>query len=489
MQETKLYQFLSTLSPVEMNRLSRYLESPYFNRNDKLLKIYYSLEAHVRTENGSKLSKTSIWDPIYPGEQYHDEKFRKHCSQLMELVESWLAQETYEDNPLHKAKYLLEAIHERQLEKLYSGAAGAAKTQISRQMLKPAAYYYYIYELESMLYKLERIEENRIGKKNIEKINLESIVSNLDYFYIAEKLKYYCTLLSWSKIITIRDKSLFIEDIIRIAQKEEVISIPPIAVYLRIYFTYTDSNPEHYYELKKLINRYIGIFPKEEAKNIFDSAINYAIQRINNKEQKFISELFELYKTALENEILLVNNEISQWTFKNIVSNALMLKEYEWADDFINKYSSRLNEKIRDNAIKFNMANLYFSQGDYKNVLKTLQEVQYDEVFYGLNSRSFIVRAYYELDEISALNSFLDSFNVYLSRNKDISKVQKTIYHDLVKFTKKLIGSNNKSKPELTKLKTEIESSSPVGKSWLLEKVDELLITARTETTRKKSKK
>lgn len=44
MQETKLYQFLSTLSPVEMNRLSRYLESPYFNRNDKLLKIYYSLK-------------------------------------------------------------------------------------------------------------------------------------------------------------------------------------------------------------------------------------------------------------------------------------------------------------------------------------------------------------------------------------------------------------------------------------------------------------
>lgn len=488
MQETKLYQFLSTLSPVEMNRLSRYLESPYFNRNDKLLKIYYSLEAHVRTENGSKLSKTSIWDSIYPGEQYHDEKFRKHCSQLMELQNPGSPRKHMKTTLSTKPNTCLKPYTKDSLKNFILALPVRPKPRSPGKCLNP--------QHTTTIFTNWRVcctNSNALKKiglvKNIEKINLESIVSNLDYFYIAEKLKYYCTLLSWSKIITIRDKSLFIEDIIRIAQKEEVISIPPIAVYLRIYFTYTDSNPEHYYELKKLINRYIGIFPKEEAKNIFDSAINYAIQRINNKEQKFISELFELYKTALENEILLVNNEISQWTFKNIVSNALMLKEYEWADDFINKYSSRLNEKIRDNAIKFNMANLYFSQGDYKNVLKTLQEVQYDEVFYGLNSRSFIVRAYYELDEISALNSFLDSFNVYLSRNKDISKVQKTIYHDLVKFTKKLIGSNNKSKPELTKLKTEIESSSPVGKSWLLEKVDELLITARTETTRKKSKK
>ncbi len=481
---------METLTPVQMNRLSKFLESPYFNKNEKLLKIYYAVEVHLRDEAENEMKKQLVWDILYPNENYQDEKFRKHCSQLMDLIEAWLAQEVYESNPLHKAKYLLEAVHERQLEKLYSGATSSAMLNIQKQIHKPAAYYYYIYEIESLLYKLEKIEDKRIGKKNIEKINLESIVTNLDYFYIAEKLKYYCTLLSWSKITTIEDKSLFIEDIIHIANQIEFSQIPPISIYLKIYFTYTQPNEEqHYYDLKDLISKFIHLFPSEESKNIMDSAINYSIQKINKKELKFISELFELYKSALENEILLVNNEISQWTFKNIVSNALMLKEYEWTEDFIKNYSSSLNIKVRENAVRFNLANLYFSKGDYKEVLKQLQKVQYDEVFYNINSKSFMIRAYYELDEINVLTSFLESFNTYLIRNKDISKVQKTIYIDLVKFTKKLINSHSKSKSELISLKKEIESSSPVGKSWLLEKIDELILIAKPDKNTKKSKK
>lgn len=473
-----------------MNRLSRYLESPYFNRNDKLLKIYYSLEAHIRTETGSKLSKSTIWDLIYPGEPYHDEKFRKHCSQLMELVESWLAQETYEDNPLHKAKYLLEAIHERQLEKLYSGAAGAAKTQISRQMLKPAAYYYYIYELESMLYKLERIEENRIGKKNIDKINLESIVTNLDYFYVAEKLKYYCTLLSWSQLTSISDKSLFIEEIVKIAQSKELELVPPISIYLKIYLCYKEpENENHYFELKQLINTYIHIFPIEESKNIMDSAINYAIRKIHTSKLNFLNELFELYKTALSKQTIFLNGEISEWTFKNIVSNALMLKEFEWTESFINTYKEYLNPKIRENAITFNLANLHFSRKNFKTVLSLLQKVQYEELFYSLNSKAIMLSSYYELDEFNVLSSFIESFNIFLIRNKSVSKDQKNRYLNLIKYTKKLINPNGLSRNQLNLLRIEIEKSQSIGKSWLLEKVDELLITARTDTNRKKSKK
>lgn len=48
MKETKIYLFLSSLTAVQLNRLTRYLESPYFNRNEKLLKIYYRLEALIR---------------------------------------------------------------------------------------------------------------------------------------------------------------------------------------------------------------------------------------------------------------------------------------------------------------------------------------------------------------------------------------------------------------------------------------------------------
>ncbi|MEP7197300.1 MAG: hypothetical protein ABI851_12335 [Saprospiraceae bacterium] len=480
---------METLSPVQLNRLSRYLESPYFNKNEKLLKIYYAIEGHIRDPQANNIEKKHIWELIYPKETYFDEKFRKHCSQLMDLIESWLSQEEFEANPLIKAKYLLEAVHQRQLEKLYSGATNSALLNISRQALKPANYYLYIYEIESILYKLEKIEDQRVGKKNIAKINLESIVNNLDYFYIAEKLKYYTTLLSWSKIVELKDNILFIEDIIRIAQQEEFSKIPPIAIYTCIYFTYKDANnEEHYYNLKNLIRKHIHLFSKDESKNIMEAAMNYTITQINQRKDKYYTELFELHKSALEIEILVINDEISQWTFKNIVANALRLKEFEWVENFIQSYSNKLNPKIRNNAIIFNLATLQMIKKNYKEVLTLLQQVQYEELFYNLDSKAMLLRAYYELDETTALNSLIDSFNIYLTRNKDISKMQKSIYSGLIRSTKKLLNYQNKSKSDLQTFRKEVENSSPVGKQWLLEKIDEQIAIAKSAPIKKKSK-
>lgn len=59
------------------------------------------------------------------------------------------------------------------------------------------------------LYKLQNLELKRISKENIQQINLSEIVINLDYFYISEKLKYYCTLLGWSKLASL-DKKFYL---------------------------------------------------------------------------------------------------------------------------------------------------------------------------------------------------------------------------------------------------------------------------------------
>ncbi|MCC6815599.1 MAG: hypothetical protein IT267_04215 [Saprospiraceae bacterium] len=491
MKDTKFYQFMKTLSPVEMNRLSKFLESPYFNKNEKLLKIYYAVESNIRVEKSIELNKQNVWNQIYLNSNYDDDKFRKHCAQLMDLVEDWLAQEIFEKNKLRKANYLLESVYQRQLDNLYSSSTSRAMQLVNNEIERPANFYLNVYEIESLLYKLEKIEAKRIDKKNIGKINLENLVTNLDYFYIAEKLKYYCTLLSWTKISNINDKSLFIEDIIKIAEQSEFAFIPSIAIYLKIYYTYKESeNENHYFELKSLIDKYIYLFPKEEAKGIMEAAINYTIRKSHGYDNRFLHELFELYKSALTNETLLINNELSQWTFKNIVSNALLIKEFEWAEEFITLYEPYLNPKVRVNAVIFNRANLYFNNKEYKNVLYMLNKVQYEELFYNLNSKAMVISSYYELGEFNVLNSILESFKIFLNRNKDLSKEQKIRYLNLINFTHKLVSSVNKPKSELLKLKRDIQNTLSIGKLWLIEKIDELLALVRTnESKSKKNKK
>ncbi|MBK8244703.1 MAG: hypothetical protein IPK88_14840 [Saprospiraceae bacterium] len=482
MKDTKVYHFLSGLTKTELNRLSKYLESPYFNRNEILLTIYYQLEQHFRNNSSTELTTTGIWNQIYPQTPYHGDRFRKLCSELMDLCESFLAQQVYDNNPLHKANYLLQAIHHKQIERMYTSATNSARNLSKRQFFKPASYYYYLYEIEKNLYKLENVELNRASKKNIEKINLEKIVSNLDYFYISEKLKYYCSLLSWNKIIALDKNLLFIQEIIQIARSAEFIDIPPIAIYLKIQDTLIDSeNENHYFELKHLIEKYIDLFPLDEAKDIMDNAINYSIQRINKKDSTYLKELFELYQKSIDSEIIIVNDEITPWTFKNIISTALRLNEYNWTQNFINQYGDKINKLYQQNAVNFGLAMVFFSKKEFGKTISLLNKLEYDEIYFSLDAKVLILSTYYELDEFMVLSSFFESFKNYLTRNKNVSQSNKIRYLNLIKYTKKLVESSQYSKIKLLKLKEDIKADSSYGKNWLLEKVDELIAIAKPE--------
>jgi hypothetical protein len=466
-KDTKIYDFLSNLSATELNRFHRYLDSPYHNRNVWCKELFNLLETHIRSEDEAELSKHSLFALIFNNENYDDKRFRKLCSDLLDLGEAYLAQEIYQSNPLHQANYLLQAVHQRQLEKMYNSATNSVKNLSAKQYQRPASYYYYQYEIEKNLYKLQNLEVKRASKDNIQLINLSEIVNNLDYFYISEKLKYYCSLLSWNKIVTLDHKVLFIDDIIQIAEKDE----------LKIYYTYIEfENEEHYFDLKKLITNNLDIFPIDEAKDIMDSVINYTIQKQNRGRSEYAEELFDLYKISLEKETIFINGEITPWSFKNIVTNSLRLKEYEWTENFINDYSQKINATYRQNAINYNLATLNFYKKDFKKVIPQLQKVIYDEEYYGLASKSQLMVSYYELKEFEVLISFCDSFRINLKRNKSISDYNKKRYQMLIFYTKKLINSQEIENTKLQKLKDEINNSICVNKNWLLEKVDELLI-------------
>ncbi len=477
MKDTKIYDFLSNLSATELNRFHRYLDSPYHNRNVWCKELFNLLETHIRSEVEVELSKYSLFPQIFNNENYDDKRFRKLCSDLLDLGEAYLAQEIYQSNPLHQANYLLQAVHQRQLEKMYNSATNSVKNLSAKQYQRPASYYYYQYEIEKNLYKLQNLEVKRASKDNIQLINLSEIVNNLDYFYISEKLKYYCSLLSWNKIVSLDHKVLFIDEIIQIAEKNEFRHIPPIAIYLKIYYTYTEfENEEHYFDLKKLITNNLDIFPIDEAKDIMDSVINYTIQKQNSGRSAYAEELFDLYKITLEKETIFINGEITPWSFKNIITNSLRLKEYEWTENFINEYNSKINKAYRQNAINYNTANLNYFKKEYAKVLPLLQKVEYHEDYYNLSSKVLLLATYYELKEMELALMFCDSFRIYLKRNKSLSNANKARYQELIFFAKKLITNQDSPNEKILKLKATIETSLAASKNWLLEKVDELLI-------------
>ncbi|RME04339.1 MAG: hypothetical protein D6816_09815, partial [Bacteroidetes bacterium] len=234
---------------------------------------------------------------------------------------------------------------------------------------------------------------------------------------------------------------------------------------------------EHYYSLKKLISNEIEKFPRSEAEFIYQAAMNYCVLNINKGSSEFLEEYFNLSVILLENGMLFNNNELSPWHFRNIVVAALRVGKYTWTENFIKEYSKYLPESMRDNAVSFNTAQLYFSQKKWDKVIELLREVEYEDFTYNLNSKTMLLSTYYEIDEIEPLFSLLDSFRTYLNRHKNIPAARRTPYMNLIRFTKKLARIIPGEKAAVEKLRKELDempTGSVANSKWLNEKLAEL---------------
>jgi len=469
MREGKLYHTIILLNGHELNRLHRFILSPFFNRNEAIIKLFEWIKEDLKNPQHTPFSKEIVWSLCYSSQEpYDDGRFRKLQSDLLKLVEEYYAQESFESNPIHKAKYLLETISAKGLDKLKSSALKTAQRLVEEQELKPASFYYYQYELEQSIYDLHRYELERNTKSNI-----ESIALNLDRFYLAEKLRYYCTVLNHQHLAALNYQILFIEEIIEHVEKHDYSDVPPIVLYYQILLTYKDpENKAHYDRLKQLIENHIHLFPESEAKEIIDAALNYGIKRMNAGEEEYVREVFNLYNKSLENKLLMIRGQITPWSFKNVITIALRLREFDWVESFIHDYSQLLDERYRDNAITFNLAQLYFYRKEYQKVIQQLNQVEYEDMTYNLNSKTLLMASYYELDEIEALGSLLDTFRVYLNRNKELPATRRKHYLNTISIVRKLSKIINGDTKQIEKLTTEVETTQGVvSKNWILEKL------------------
>ena len=179
--------------------------------------------------------------------------------------------------------------------------------------------------------------------KRTEKTNELQMVQNLDYFYFAEKLRVLCSILSRQYLVKSELELPFFDELIKHLENEKFDHIPVITIYYQIYLTQIDSdNEEHYFKLKELLNKYYKLFPQDQAYDMYIFAMNYCIRRLNKGKPNSLNELFLLYKELLPKKLILVDGELSPWYFKNIVVTGLRLKEYEWVEDFINRYKDYL---------------------------------------------------------------------------------------------------------------------------------------------------
>lgn len=463
-------------SVVQNNRFLKYIKSPYHNANEGMVTLTDLLLHTIKS--GSILSRKDAYHTLFPDSEMDDKKLRKLTSTLVELYQNFLIQEELGNNQLLKNELLLQSIHENNIDILKDKAKQNAVKYFQREPEKSGDYYQHKYATEKSIYNLQTEYEKKMVKKGANRnISLEELNSDLDQFYIIEKLRLACELIAWQRIYKIKERPFEVEIILRMLDRGELLKNPVLAAYVHTYNMLIDRDAKkHYIDLKTLISEHIYAFPKVELGEIYDSLFTYNIGQLKNDSEFHLDELLSTYDFAISNEIITINGNITPTTFRNYVVAGLRANQFDRVEQFIKERASLLEEEHRENAVNFCTARLYWYKKEWNNVIQQLAIVEFKDPFYNLDAKMMLATSYYELDELDTLEYLLDAFYTSLYRNKDLSEKKIVAYKPFITFTKKLIKLRDGDTEGLESLKDQINEVTGVhGKGWLIEKIDHKL--------------
>lgn len=472
----KLIETLATFSKYELNRFRKYVESPFFNESKHLLLLFNLLAKELKKKGVIHSTKEAQWKIVFGNATYNDTKFRRLHSDLLKLLEGFIGYEIYAANPVKEQLNILQAINQRDLQKLENTALKQTEKAQERSPHRNSTYYLNEFHLQCE----KELFERRTFHRD-QQTNLDAMMDNLDYFYLSEKLKSYCELINNKKAFQIDYEPVFASEILEHLRKVNYEHIPAINIYYHVFLMLTEQESEVYFErLLELLTQHANAFPAAEAQALYGQAQNYCILKINSGQGDFMEKLFNIYQTVLEQEIILNQGVLSVWDYKNIVTVGSRTGKFDWVEQFILDYKNKLPTAFQENAYSFNLARLFFSKKEYSKVIELLATVEYQDVFYLLDSKTMLLKTYFEIDEQEALYALLESFRILLNRKKIVAPTYRTNYGNLIKHVKRLVDFRNGKKVDLAKISDSLEKDSNVADlGWLKQKIKELQETNR----------
>jgi uncharacterized protein Smg (DUF494 family) len=262
----------------------------------------------------------------------------------------------------------------------------------------------------------------------------------------------------------------------RIAAQNWQETEPIISAYYFIYKMTKEAESDAYFTaFRQNMPKYLAIFDKNELRDIYISAINYVIKRVNTGNKTYYRPLFDLYKEGIENQILLADDgSISAFTYGNMVAVGLRIGETDYIFSFLQKYKNALPRETRKMYYQYALARYYFRIRDFKNAMPCLHKLTYSDIFLQLDSKVILMKIYYETDDFDNLEAHLRSFQQFLVRKKKLLTYHEQNYQNIIACAKDLIATNLTDKIEKNELRTAFETIQPLTeREWFLSVLEE----------------
>lgn len=483
-----LLGILSKFTPKEFKEFGEFVKSPFFNKNIHVKHLYDYLKKFYPEFKDKKLDKEVVFANLFHGKKYNDGFLRTVIYNLGKLAEDYLAYVNFRKDDLNRGMNLLKELNERKLEKVFLKYYSEIEEDINAVTYRDPDYFLKKYELQNQkeIY-MDWSKFKQKDFKNYTENTVTYIEDELTSFYLSKALNHYRFMLDKNLYEKLDYNYGFIEHIMEyLLTKDNYFKEKlKIKLHLNEVLLIKNKSEENYRILKDILISSSGKLSRSDLYSLHNILQSYCVyQGYNNSQpsdgKSYTRERFELYKICLEQNLFAAEEHIyfDDLLFANIMGTAISLKQFEWAENFLEKYRDSISPDNSDVVINYSYARLLFNKGEFEkalwhlNSIKTIRHIQYK-----LPVRDLTLMTFYEMNMHSQSVYQIDSYRHFLSNNKgSLSEERFVRILNFLKFYTRLLKIREKrSLKEIIKLKEDIESTgNTLEKFWLLKKTGEL---------------
>lgn len=481
MINTKVIKVLNLLTNDEFKELGKFINSPFFNSNKSLIKLYLLLKKHYP---GFEFTAEDAFKFLFPGKVFYIARIRQLFAEMYQLCEDFLAHKSLNADNFTKKYYIIKELEKNKLDTLFLTNVKKLEEELDSSK-KGEDSYKRRGELESVIvdFHLDRNNQHKIQYHILRRG--EYYMNSIMYWLDCQINDVLANEANYGKINEPNIAGAFISNI----------NLEGFSGWLnenmRPQFTYTaifcnlllmqlhPENESYYFKSKELIFDNFDLFEDDIKKLLIITLLNYCTFKDDNI--LFSKEVFELDKISLpfvKVDFLYSGFFSSPIFYLNTVKNALMLNEIEWTEKFINDFTQYIQDDERESNRNLALASLAFKKSEFEESLKYLNQIKLSDPTFKPIFKWLILKVYYELDMIEPGLSAIDSLHHFVYNTKELNNKRKQILLSQINIVNELYKL--KIQPEkideiaILKLKDDIEKAQIPSKRWFYEKVEEL---------------
>ncbi|MEO1518780.1 MAG: hypothetical protein AAFV95_27445 [Bacteroidota bacterium] len=483
---------MSTLTKGEFNGFEKHLYTASELETKRQLRLWAFFREHHPHYAGEPSSVQKLSSIVFEKSSPKKRQLQRILQKMEKRLENFLIGKELENAPLLKEQLLAKAFKRKDLNQRFFEEVETLKYKAAYKKKELGT----LFEPEfcSIMFSVCELEYMHLATNAFSVDNQlpAQIMEYLDQYYLINKLRYCCEMMSRSRILN-EQHSIFLLTELRQSLKGHPKLHPLIALYARLLDLYEDQgNDALFDQIQGLFQFHLASFDPVDARRILQNLLNHCVVRINAGEMSFKKRQFSLYRLGIRAGCLFLQQEISVGAFINIVTVAVAVKKPTWASTFIEKFQDCLPPGQSGDALLLAKAIEAFGQGEFNQATDLLVQLQQDDTRFKLWYRSWWVRSEFEIclqtsSQSLHLESFLQQFLAFLENNKDLADHRKEAYKVYIACVRSLHNSLFAfAEEKMRKWRQNIlKKPGVIARAWLLEKMDQML----SDHTQKRKRK